>query len=81
MSNAPGKNEASQWEASAKTRRKRQSVTTDTAGCCAAIGQEGQYIAASLTASSQRLAAVAEQVLFVHGTSMMLRNQREVKRS
>jgi hypothetical protein len=38
-------------------------------------------LAASLTASSQRFAAVVVQVAFVQGTSMMLRNQRALKRS
>ena len=38
-------------------------------------------LAASLTASSHRLADTAEQLAVVHGTSMMLMNQRAVKRS
>ena len=38
-------------------------------------------LAASLTASSQRLAAVVVQVALVQGTSMMETNQRAVNRS
>ena len=38
-------------------------------------------LAALLTASIQRLAAVVVQVALVHGTSMMDRNHRPVKRS